>query len=588
MIYILKYYVRNSFTKICFHNADVIVTGGSYNKKIKASDCVLEILKKTSTAIEEEKLLAHLNMKFKTDLDTGKSLLSKLLYLGFLETNIIYSLKDIEYKSNDSAKIKSLNIPTCLRPNELFKCIKSYSDNFQKNSHYIDYYVFDDTPLNKSIENYEVLKEVRNGLSNDIFYINLEEKKKFLDIITKESGVEKKLIEFGFMPNRLFKERNLFSAGANRNFIMAYTIGDCFLMADDDSYCLAFENNVNIDIYFSSGRGNINKQYIQSKDLKSVTFSKDLDILGNHEKYIGKSLKEILYNKKIGEITFDMVTQGNYIFPNNYTFYENSNVHFTFNTIFGWPDQTADEALYDYLQNRNMDYLLGSANKTVFECAPGDTIYSNPFLLTTTLTGIDNRNSICPFMPIYRNEDVHYGYFLNYLDPYIISSCINISLMHDRKRSSNQLEAFYKNFYGDIVLSYILYTLLNRLKVQMPKEYLDINIRKLIFSSSIKDICGKNQYDFTNNLLELKFDLNKLWYEKGTLVGSLHKSIQDNEYYLEPSECFETFDKFIISGEWEVMRRVLILYSELLLEWENIMDACYRLKIKGKLPKKII
>lgn len=584
----MNYYIRNPFTKICFYNTDLIITGGGYNKKIKANDCVLEILKKTSSAVEEEELLIYLNMKFKTGFDAGKSLLSKLLNLGFLETNTIYSLKDIEYKSSDSTKIKSLNVPTYLRPSELSKCIKSYSDNFQKNSHYIDYYVFDDTSLDRSKENYEALKEARKDLGTDIFYIDLEEKKRFIDIITKECNLERSLIEFGFMPNRLFKVHNLFMSGANRNFIMAYTIGDCFLMADDDSYCLGFENNISTDIYFSTGRGNINKQYIQSKDLEGITPNDNLDILGNHEKYMGKSLKEILYNKKIEEITFDMITPDNHIFPNNYTFYENSKVHFTFNTILGWPDQTVDEALYDYLQNRNMDYLLGSSNKTIFECAPGDTIYSNPFLLTTTLTGIDNRNSICPFMPIYRNEDVHYGYFLNYLDPYSISSCINVSLLHDKKRSTNQLEAFYKNFYGDIVLSYILYILLNRLKIEMPKEYLDINTRKLIFSSSIKNICGKNRCDFINNLLKLKFDLNKLWHEKRELVNSLYKSIQDDKSCLELSECFMDFNKFITSEEWELMRRVLILYSDLLLEWDNIMEACYRLKVKGKLPKKTV
>lgn len=584
----MKYYIRNSFTKICFHNEDFIITGGGYNKKIKASLYILEILKKTSRAIKEEDLLAYLNMKFKISFDIGENLLSKLLNLGFLETNTIYSLKHKEYKSSDSTKIKSLNIPTYLRPSELSKCIESYFENFQRNSHYIDYYVFDDTPLDKSNENYMTLKDVKNSLNIGIFYVDLEEKERFIDILARECGLEKTIIEFAFMPNKVFKNQKLFMSGANRNFILAYTIGDCFLTADDDSCCLGFENNINSHIYFSTGRGNIDKQYIKDKDLDATLCNENLDILNLHQQYLGRSLGEILYQKEIKEITFDMLTSENDIFPNNYSFYEASRVHFTFNTTLGWPDQTADEVLCDYLHNKDMDYLLGLSNKTILEKSKGDTIYSSPFLLTTTLTGIDNRKAICPFMPVYRNEDVHYGYFLNYLDPYSLSSSINVSLLHDKKKSPHQLEAFYKNFYGDIVLSYILYQVLNKLKIQLPNEYLDIDNRKSIFSRSIKNICGKDQFEFTNNLLELKIDLNKLWQEKRDLVKGVHSSFEDNKTHADINQYFTDFNKFITSEEWELMRRVLILYSDLLLQWHSIMEACYRLKIAGKLPKKII
>lgn len=584
----MKYYIRNFSTKICFYNEDLIVTGGRYNKKIKANDSIFQILRKTSKAMKEEELLEYLNINFKIEYDIGEILLSKLLKLGFLETNIVYSLQGKDYKSKDFSKIKSFNIPTYLRPKELYKCIESYSNNFEKNSHYIDYYVFDDTPLDKSRENYKALKQLTNNIQINIFYIGLEEKKKFIDIIARECGVERRLIDFAFMPNNLFESHKLFMSGANRNCILAYTIGDCFLMADDDSCCLGFENNINSGVCFSTGRGSISKQYIQKEDLKQITHMDNLDILGEHEKYIGKSLKEILYNKKIKDITFDMITPNNDIFPNNYVFYENSKVHFTFNPTLGWPDQTADDALYDYLYNKNKEYLLGTSNKTIFESVEEDTIYSSPFLLTTTLTGIDNRKSHCPFMPIYRNEDIHYGYLLNYLDPYTLSSCINVGLLHNKKKSTNQLEAFYKNFYGDIVLSYILYKILRRIKIKLPKEYLNTNIRKLIFSSSIKNICGNNQYDFTNNLLGLNIGLKKLWYEKKDLISSVYNDIHEDKNLFQISECFIDFNKFMASQEWELMRITLILYSDLLLEWDNIMDACYRLKLQGRLPQKKI
>lgn len=584
----MTYYIRNSSTKICFYDEDFIIAGGRYNKKIKANEGIFEILKKTSYAIEEDVLLSYLNKTLNIGFDTGKNLISKLLKLGFIETNSIYSFRDLKVISKKNNKIRSLNIPTYLRPHQLGNCVSSYYKNFQNYAHYIDYYIFDDTPIHKVKENYLVLQKLKKDLSTNIFYVGLDEKEKFIELVAKECKLERKLIEFAFMPQGLFNNKRLFMSGSNRNFILAYTVGECFFMADDDSCCSGFKNNTNSNIYFSTGRGNINKQYIRSRDLENIIFKKDLDILNMHEEYIGKSLKEIFYDKKIKEITFDMLTPDNDIFPNNFNFYENSNIHFTFNTTMGWPDQTADELLYDYLNNGDIEYLLGLSNKTILEGAPGSTIYSNPFLLTTTLTGLDNTSPLCPFMPVYRNEDVHYSYFLNYLNPYSLSSCINVSLLHDKRKSVNQLESFYKNFYGDIVLSYILYNLLNRLKIQIPNEYVDNNARKFIFFNSIREICGKNQIDFTDNLINLNVDLNKLWNEKRELVNKIYNNFENNKASIEISEYFMDFNKFINNEEWDFMRRVLILYSDLLLEWENIMETCYALKLEDKLPKKII
>lgn len=573
---------------MCFYNEDIIITGGRYNKKIKGNDCIIQILRKTSKAIEEQELLYALNEKFKIGFDVSKVLISKLSKLGFLEKNIIFSLNEDKPVISDNTKIKSFNIPTCLRPSQLSKCIKSYSSNFQKHSHYIDYYVFDDTPLGINKENYHVLKEIKKDLSTNIFYIDHEEKKKFIDLLVKESGIERNLLEFGFMPNKIFNNNGIFTAGANRNFILAYTIGDCFLTADDDSLCLGFKNNTGSEIHFSKGRGNINKKYINTVDLDGIANAENPDVFLTHENYIGKSLNDILYNQKIKNITCNMITESNEIFPNNYNFYENSKVHFTFNTTLGWPDKTSDEVLSEYLTNKNIEYLLGTSNSTIFESANADTIYSNPFLLTTTLTAMDNRSSICPFMPIFRNEDVHYSYFLNYLNPYSLSACVNISLLHDKKNSINQLEAFNKHFYSEIVLSYVLYILLNNLKVNLPKEYADINIRKKLFASTIKAICGKNKYDFTGNLLELKVDLKKLWYEKTNLIHDIHKNIEKDKIFMEISDYFMDFNKFLDNEQWEQIRRTLILYSDLLLEWDNIMEVCLKLKEQRLLPCKSI
>lgn len=580
----MSYYIRNSFAEIHFHNEELIVMGGKYNKKIKANELVCEILKSTSRPIKEEKLIAHICQKLNIGIDACKSSISKLLSLGYIEANEVCKIFQMETITKTNNNIESLCIPTYCRPTELESCLESYVINYQKYSHDIKYYVFDDTPVDRSNSNRQILEKLSKKLSIEIFYIGIEEKNELIGTLVRECNIDKKLLEFAFMPKNIFKDEKLFASGANRNCILAYTMGEYFFMADDDSCCLMLENCDNLNIYFSKGRGNINKQYIKNEDLKSIQYRNNIDILGMHEKYLGKVLKEILYENEIYDITVDMISTDNNIFPNNKCLYESSKINFTFNTTIGWPDQTADEVLYDYLNNEDINYLLGVSNKFIVETAPGNIIYSKPFLLTTTLTGIDNTKCLCPFIPVYRNEDIHYSYLLNYLNPYSLSGCINVGLLHNKKKTINQLDAFKRNFYSDTVLSYILYTLLDKLKIEIPQEYLDLNIRKVILSNTIKKICGNSKFDLTNNLMSLNINLNKVWKEKSKLLYKVYTSSKMRMEAYDIDEHFENYNAFICNEEWELIRRVLLLYCDLLIEWDNIMSVCYKLKLEQRLP----
>jgi hypothetical protein len=584
----LASYIRNTFTKINFSGQEVIITGGKYNKRVKSSDIIVEILIGATKLIEEKELFSILKKKFKIDYESYEKLILKLVKLGFLETNLIYSLDNRINIPSDINKIKSFNIPTCSRPSQLSKCIETYSNNFKKNSHKIDINIFDDTPLGESLTNYYILKEKKKYFNDNIYYVDLEEKEIFIDLITKKSGVEREVLEFGFLPNKLFTNRNIFNAGANRNFILAYTIGECFLTADDDSCCTGFINNSNLELQFSKGRADINKVNITKVDIEKACNIEEIDIVNYHEKYIGKKINEILLNKKIQNIECNMISENNAIFPNNYKLFEDSKIHFTFNTMFGWPDESSDEILYGYLNDKNIEHLIGYSNNYIFESMASDTIYSNPFLLTTTLTAIDNRFSICPFIPVNRNEDIHYSYILNYLDPFSLSGAINLSLLHDKKRNVNQLEAFYKNFYTETVLSYVLNIVLNKLKIDMSKKIVDIEIRKKILGDAIKNICGRNRTEFTSNLLDTGVDLEKLWHEKRQLAREVNKQLGNDENQLSENEFLRNFQNFLDNEEWEFIRITFILYSKLLLRWSYIMEVCLDLKNNGLLPRKKI
>lgn len=583
----MAHYMRNSFTQIAFLEEDLLITGGRYQKRVRATSLMIEILKMTGQPMQEEKLINKLQNKFQISQERLKEYLEKLSDLGFLEKDVIYICKQEHEKYQDiQSEICSFNVPTYQRKEELKRCLESYIQNFKEYGHVLKYYIYDDTNVYKDYVNSKFLQEIVNANQVSISCIGLKEKKELINLLAKD--FKRELIEFSFLPSNLFQKKKYFMAGANRNCILAYNAGENFLMADDDSLCKGIKEEKSSCLMFSIGRGSIEKSNITYEHLKKLTKDLRCDLIKEHKQFLGKRLGQLLKEKQISKIDYNMIESQNVIFPNAYDLYCDSKIAFTFHSILGWPDQTADEVIRESLKYNNIDFLMGKDNQYIRECVKGNVIYAKAHLLTTTLTGMTGEEILVPFMPVYKNEDIHFSYFLNYIQPYGLSCGLQQNLLHNKTSMSDQLANFYNHFYGDIVFSYVLLELLKKLKSNIPEKYMPISVRIKILAQYIQEVCGKNEKDFVANILSLKIDLEKLYVEKKFYIDELKRTFSINLELYQMKNGYnglKSYHDFLIHSEWKAMRKVLIYYVQLLTQWKDILQACHELRKKEQLPE---
>ena len=137
------------------------------------------------------------------------------------------SKTEILFNSGDSPVI--FTIPT-YRPQEVAETVARYSESFGNYGYSVPIVVFDDSKGEES------RKKALNSFSNaeidysgKIWYVGELEKRKFLSKLEIKTKINSTLLKKIFKP----------SYGGNRNFTLAYTIGNLFVSSDDDMHPVA-------------------------------------------------------------------------------------------------------------------------------------------------------------------------------------------------------------------------------------------------------------------------------------------------------------------------------------------------------------
>ncbi len=114
----------------------------------------------------------------------------------------------------------SLIIPT-YRPAHVSRTVDAYASNFAKYGREVPIVIFDDCPYEVSREHIPAIAAIKNR--GGLFYVSAHEKERFLADLSSRVGNESLL-------RKIFRP----SYGGNRNFTVAYTLGEHFISVDDD------------------------------------------------------------------------------------------------------------------------------------------------------------------------------------------------------------------------------------------------------------------------------------------------------------------------------------------------------------------
>jgi len=134
----------------------------------------------------------------------------------------------------DKRTITAIGIVTRDRLASLVACLESYLENCRRHARSPEFVIMDDSTSAEAADNpRSALQELAGRFNAQIRYAGRQEKRRFADVLSAESGVSEETISSALFGD----ERCRRSTGANRNSLFLDTAGSLILAVDDDTLC---------------------------------------------------------------------------------------------------------------------------------------------------------------------------------------------------------------------------------------------------------------------------------------------------------------------------------------------------------------
>lgn len=340
------------------------------------------------------------------------------------------NLRTNVHVSQTTTNISTVGIVTKDRPESLARCLTSLFYNFRSFSRSPNICVYDDSIDNASELIIKSLIETDPSLRSHIRYAGLQQKQRFVKhLLTRfplraQSIITALTNSFHYGP----------TFGANLNCLLLDTIGECILTIDDDVVVgqIGVRTDQQEGIALSSDPDPTEFWFYQSREnaFEAVRWT-EYDLLGAHERLLGKSLSEVLCQ-----------------FSDANTFIERAGLEGAFPTcanakivctMMGIAGSSGSQHnCWFRLQGPSRDRLLASDDlysvfsrtDAVVRCARRYTVSEGAFFMNTA-AGLDNRTPLPPFLPVMRNMDSVFGCLLRRLSELYLIGHLPWLIRHD-------------------------------------------------------------------------------------------------------------------------------------------------------------
>jgi hypothetical protein len=303
--------------------------------------------------------------------------------------------------------IATIGVTTRNRPGLLERGLGSFLDSAEQNSRDHDYVVIDD---GKTSHECSATKDALERLAQErnaaIRYAGREERVAFGEALSAEAGVAPDAVRFALLGDG---DATIITTGAARNSLLLDTVGDLYLLIDDDSVCrvapcpdrhggMALDSRTNpTELWFYRDRDAM---------LRDTTFAEQ-DPLAIHETILGRPVGDCL--PSAGQAPDLDLTYASADFAGRLWAHP-GRVMATSAGVVGdsGMGSTAYLALPPDSQARlvasEQDYIPAVENRQILRAPLRTTIARGTFCVGASL-GLDNRALLPPFVPVQRNSD---------------------------------------------------------------------------------------------------------------------------------------------------------------------------------------
>jgi hypothetical protein len=207
-------------------------------------------------------------------------------------------IMDARKPSVDSCRITTLCIPTCGRAAYLSQCVSSFSQSLRAHGRWdATVLVIDDSADRVSeARNREVVASFYNPDGPSIRFVGYEDRQRLINSLLSEKVAPPEVIQFA-----LNAEKLVTTEGSVRNTMMLLTGGQHILQTDDDTSCAYISPNLGNGRITLSSKTDPYQTYFypdRESNLAEFPVTPDIDPFAIHEAVLGKSLADVLGDKK--------------------------------------------------------------------------------------------------------------------------------------------------------------------------------------------------------------------------------------------------------------------------------------------------
>lgn len=481
----------------------------------------------------------------------------------------------------------------------LQRCVASFVENAKRHARTVDFVVADGSadPTHLA-QNEACLAQIARQSDTPLLYIGLTEKRRFAQLLAKETGCNPENIEFAFFDPLLAG----FNCGANRNTLLLHAAGRMLCNVDDDVVCrlaMAPESDAQLSS-FSQCDPFVRQFFPDRASAFAAARWQDADFVGLHEEMLGRDLGTF-FGEHLAANALDLAHVGDDFLGRLDG--PGASIRTTFTGHVGDPGMpTSVYYLYAEGEGRRAlpqderEYHAVFASRSVLTCvknrAVGDESVSPGMAM-----GLDHRELLPPFFPVLHAEDYVFGAAVWQCCRNSIAGHLPVAVLHDPAPGKPLILPADLNRERRAVIFEFAH-ILRRLILHNfePGENSSSAQRTTALGRRLAECASMTHPDFVEYLRRhvLEQESSVITFLEEQLEKAEDPPIhwrRDVERYLDHIREALTFDDFDIPFEMKgardagenrvLMQRLLGRYGMLLEEWPAVVEGARALRARG-------
>ena len=311
------------------------------------------------------------------------------------------------------ARLTTVAVLTRNRPDTLSRCLRSHLDHADRFGRKFDLAIVDSSD-SEDVRRANRESALATAGAGRLLYCDPAGKQAYADRLAARAGVAPEIARFA-LTDCLGHGHD---AGANRNALLLGLAGQAFISADDDVVCEARRPTgaPSRQLCLTSRADPTEVQLFQSlADAQASVPSDDVDLFGEHERLLGRSLASLLQQTPFDQLVIDGVAPGFWdliargrgrLAVTSSGLLGDSGARFP--AFYAWSKTAVQQQL---LAADEAGYQALLESRQLLRAAHRPTVTRGPFVMSTHV-GLDGRQLLPPFSPVFRGQDMVFAALL--------------------------------------------------------------------------------------------------------------------------------------------------------------------------------